>query len=316
MVRQDTTSYGVTTPSKETPMKRDNTLSWRPVAAGSLHLQNLNVAVVGGTGGIGRALSKVMASRGARVRVVGRTFRDADVPGIAFIKADLSLMREAQRVAEQLPAETLDQVVFTTGTFAGATRQETAEGIEQDMAVSYLSRLVILRGIASRLGTGRPTDSPRPRIFVMGFPGTDRPGTLDDLNAEKSYHRMTVHLNTVAGNEMLVLDAARRYAGIDTFGLNPGLIKTDIRSNLLGPGSVRHRVVENVLGLVTPSADTYARRITPLLVSADLDGRSGAMFDRKGHAIQPSPSLTPERVTSFLTASTDLVSRTGTRIAT
>lgn len=295
-------------------MKRDTTLSWRPVNPDRLNLQNLTVAVIGGTGGIGRAISRLLASRGAKVTVVGRTFRDADTPGIDFIKADLSLMREAHRIAEQLPAETLDHVIFTTGTIAGPTRQTTAEGLEQDMAVSFLSRLVILRGIAPRLGADQPAGSVRPRVFVMGFPGTNRAGTIDDLNAEKSYHRMTVHLNTVAGNEMLVLDAARRYPHIDTFGLNPGLIKTDIRGNLFGPGTVRHRVIENILGLVTPSADTYARRIVPLLVSPDLNGRSGAMFDRKANAIRPSAALTPERATSFLAVSTDLVSGTGTRI--
>jgi hypothetical protein len=36
-------------------------------------------------------------------------------------------------------------------------------------------------------------------------------GTLDDLNAEKSYRAFSAHMNTVAGNEVLVLDAAARY---------------------------------------------------------------------------------------------------------
>ena len=53
----------------------------------------MKVAVVGGTGGIGRALSRFLVSCGAAVVVIGQTFRDSDVPGIEFIKADLSLMR-------------------------------------------------------------------------------------------------------------------------------------------------------------------------------------------------------------------------------
>jgi hypothetical protein len=40
-----------------------------------------------------------LASRGIGVLIVGQNFRDADLPGIEFIKADLSLMREAQRAA-------------------------------------------------------------------------------------------------------------------------------------------------------------------------------------------------------------------------
>lgn len=35
------------------------------------------------------------------------------------------------------------------------------------MAVSYLSRLVILREIAARLGKDRPAASTKPRVFII-----------------------------------------------------------------------------------------------------------------------------------------------------
>jgi len=289
-------------------MKRDKNFTWRRIDPASLDLNGLKVAIVGGTGGIGRALSRVMASRGADVIVVGRTFRDSDVPRIEFMSADLSLMREAKRVGEALPAETLDIVVFTTGIFAAPRRQETAEGIERDMAVSYLSRLVILREIAPRLATTRRAAPMKPRLFVMGYPGTDQAGMLDNLNGEKSYSAVPVHMNTVAGNEMLVLDAARRYPNVNVFGLNPGLLKTEIRTNFLGEGTLRFRFVEWMIGVVNPSVETYAERLTPLLVSPDLEGHSGAMFDQKGNAILPSSKLRDAGyVNAFIAASEALV---------
>jgi NAD(P)-dependent dehydrogenase (short-subunit alcohol dehydrogenase family) len=290
-------------------MKKNKNIVWRRVDPTSLDLKEMKLAIVGGTGGIGRALSRFMAARGASVIVVGQTFRDADVRGLEFIKADLSLMREARRVGEVLPAESLDLVIFTTGIFAAPTRQETAEGLERDMAISYLSRLVLLREIAPRLGKDRPAPRMKPRLFVMGYPGTGQAGTLDDLNAEKSYSGMAVHMNTVAGNEMLVLDAAKRYPNASVFGLNPGLIKTHIRDNFLGAGSVKSRLIEAMIGLLTPSAETYAERLAPLLVSPDLEGHSGALFDRKGFAILPSPKLTDgTHVAAFIAASETLVS--------
>src|SRR5574341_2506569 len=91
-------------------MKRDKSIAWRRVDPSSLDLRGTKVAVVGGTGGLGRAISRRLASRGASVTVVGQTFRDSGVPGIEFVKADLSLMREAERVAKTLPAEKLDLV--------------------------------------------------------------------------------------------------------------------------------------------------------------------------------------------------------------
>lgn len=297
-------------------MKRDTSFTWRRVDPASLDLKGLEVAIVGGTGGIGRALSRFMASRGAHVIVVGQTFRDADVAGIEFIKADLSLMLEAKRVGEALPAETLDIVVFTTGIFAAPKRQQTAEGIERDMAVSYLSRLVILREIAPRLGKDRKAAPRKARVFVMGYPGTGQAGTPDDLNAEKSYGAMPAHMNTVAGNEMLVLDAARRYPNATFFGLNPGLIKTNIRDNLFGKDSLKSRVMESMIGLFTPTAETYSERVAPLLVSPDLEAHSGAMFDRKGDAILPTPKLTDASyVKAFIAASEALVSRASVGVA-
>jgi NAD(P)-dependent dehydrogenase (short-subunit alcohol dehydrogenase family) len=291
-------------------MKKDKNITWHRVDPASLDLKDLKVAVVGGTGGIGRALSRFMASRGAHVTIVGQTFRDQDVPRIEFFKADLNLMREAKRVGEALAAETLDIVVFTTGIIAAPKREETAEGIERDMAVSYLSRLVILREIAPRLGKDRPVASMKPRVFIMGFPGTGQAGTLDDLNTEKSYGAMRAHRNTVAGNEMLVLDAVKRYPNLTVLGLNPGGIKTNIRDNLFGKDSLRSRVFEGVLGLFTPTADAYAERLTPLLVSRDLEGHSGAMFNQKVEAILPSPKLTDSSyVNAFIAGSEALVSR-------
>lgn len=289
-------------------MKRDKSWNWRRTAA-TPDFKGLNVAVVGGTGGIGRALSRHMATRGANVVVVGQTFRDSDVSGIKFIQADLSLMRESQRVAARLPAETLDLVIFTTGIFAAPQRQETTEGIERDLAVSYLNRLVILRAIAPRLGVQRARPTMKPRVFVVGFPGSGQIGTPGDLNAEKSYKAMQAHMNTVAGNEILVLDATKRYPHVRFFGLNPGLIKTNIRDNFLGKDSLKSRVMEALIGLLTPTADTYAEWIAPLLISPDLESRSGALFNRKGQPILPSSGMTAAHTAKFIAESEALIAR-------
>ncbi|SCB18995.1 SDR family NAD(P)-dependent oxidoreductase [Rhizobium multihospitium] len=272
-------------------MKRDKSLGWRHVEADSLDLGSMNVAIVGGTGGIGRALAHTMTARGAHVVVIGQTFRDAGSRGIEFVKADLSLLSEARRVATDLPAGNLDLVVMTTGVMAGPRREQTAEGLERDLAISYLSRFVIVNEIASRLGKDRPNAGMKPRIFVTGFPGTGQAGAVDDLNTEKKYGRWRAHSNTVAGNEALVLDAARRFPEVDFFGLNPGFVKTNIRGNLFGSNRLLLRTIEWMFGFATISAETYAARMIPLLVSPDLEGHSGAMFNNKAEAILPSPKL-------------------------
>jgi NAD(P)-dependent dehydrogenase (short-subunit alcohol dehydrogenase family) len=273
-----------------------------------LDLRGLKTAVIGGTGGIGRAVAGVLASRGADVIVVGRTLRDHGVARLEFRGADLSLLREARRVGRELPAESLDLVVMTTGIMAAPKRQQTTEGIERDMAVSYLSRLVIVREVAPRLKK-REGKAMRPRVFIMGFPGKGNAGSAADLNAEKSYSAMAVHMNTVAGNEMLVLDSTKRYPEVDFFGLNPGMLPTSIRGNMLGEGTAKHRFAEWLIRMFAGSADEYAAHIVPLLVSPDLEGRGGTMFTNKGAPMKPSPKLTADYVAQFITASEALVAR-------
>ena len=301
--------------TESTPAKRktsingipDPSLVVRHAPVASLDLTGKRLAVVGGTDGLGRAIARLAAARGARVLVVGRTFRDEGTPGISFLRADLSSMREAVRVGRELDAS-VDAVVLTTGIFAAKAREVTAEGIERDMAISYLSRFAIVRELAPRLAA-RPAGGPAPRVFVMGFPGTGQLGDASDLNAERSYDAMAVHMNTVAANEAIVLDGARRHPGVWFFGLNPGLIKTSIRANFFGAGSFKHRAVEALIGLVMPTPERYAERVVPLLFAPELEGRSGAMFGKKGTAILPTEGMDEQQVTRFIEASEALLGR-------
>jgi NAD(P)-dependent dehydrogenase (short-subunit alcohol dehydrogenase family) len=100
-------------------------------------LEGMNIAIVGGTNGIGRALASAVLAKGAKVKVVGRTFRDAPTSGPSFVAADLGSMAAARRVAQDLSASSLDILVFTNGVMAGRQRRVTSEGIEYDLAVSY-----------------------------------------------------------------------------------------------------------------------------------------------------------------------------------
>lgn len=291
-------------------MKLDPNVTWQKVDVNALDLDGYQAAILGGTGGIGRAIGHLLAVRGATVTIVGQTFRDDGVKGLHFIKADLSLMRDARRIAAELPVETLDLVLLTAGVMAGSARETTQEGIESDMATSYLSRLVIQHDIGSRLGTGRPAGSPKPRVFNMAFPGAGGRGKPGDLNADKSYNAWTSHANTVAGNEMLVLDGVAKYPHANFYGLNPGLVETNIRANTQRNPSLMMRVLGIAAKFMAIKPEVLAERLTPLLVSPDLETHSGAMFDAKARPILPSKRLldAPYRA-QFLEESADLVTR-------
>ena len=287
----------------------DPSVTIRPVPIERLDLSSKRLAIIGGTNGLGRAIAQQALARGAEVTVVGRTFRDDPTAHLTFLAADLSSMRQAVRVGRELPAESFDLVLFTTGIIAAKTREETPEHVERDMAISYLSRLAILQGLSPRLGSAREAFAPRPRVFVMGSPGTGAIGNPEDLNSEKGYRAMLAHANTLAGNEILVLGAKDRFPGPAFFGLAPYLVKTGIRSNLLGDGSITHKLVETAVGIFMQSPDTYAKRIVPLLFARELEGRTGLMFGHKAQPILPTQGLDSAYIDRYLSASEALLRR-------
>jgi NAD(P)-dependent dehydrogenase (short-subunit alcohol dehydrogenase family) len=287
----------------------DPSVTIRPIPIDRLDLSSKRLAVVGGTNGLGRAIAQQALARGADVTVVGRTLRDDPADRLTFVGADLSWMSEAVRVGRELPAESFDVVLFTTGIIAAKSREETPEHVERDVAISYLSRLAILQGLSDRLGSARADRAPRPRVFVMGSPGTGAIGNPDDLNSEKDYRSMVAHGNTLAGNEILVLGAKDWFPGPSFFGLGPYLVKTGIRSNLLGDGSITHRLVETIVGIFMQSPETYAKRMVPLLFAPELEGRTGLMFGHKAQPILPTQGLDSAYIDRYLSASEALLLR-------
>jgi len=292
---------------------RRSTFSWTKNGLTDNSLLGLKVAVIGGTNGIGQGIARELVSKGANAIVVGRTFRDQGNPKIEFVQADLSLMDKSRSVARALPVEDLDMIVFTAGILPSNQRQETSEGIENDMAISYLNRFVMLQEILPRMSKPPTTvygskNFDRPRIFVMGYPGVNQVPNVDDFNSTKSYSLMGTHKNTIVGNESLVVHHSQATPNVGFFGLNPGLIKTGIRSPVLGNG-VMFNLLEGMMSWFNPSVEQYSANLVPLLVSPDLNNRSGLMFNQQVQAIEPSSNLTPALVADVLKASQDLVNQ-------
>jgi len=118
---------------------------------------------------------------------------------------------------------------------------------------------------------------------------------LSDVESKRNYTWKTAHSNTVVFNETLVKDAAARFPGINVFGMNPGIIKSDIMTGVLGQSSWKLRVQRTLVGLLFQSAETYAEKVVPLVVHPSLEGRTGALFNRHAQPIQPNPWLLADK---------------------
>src|SRR5579859_1098132 len=114
-----------------------------------------NALVTGGTDGVGKEVARGLASAGHRVILVGRdagkgtrveremreTTGNAEV---WFLQADLGLVREAVRLAGEIAGRwpELHYLVHSAGVVRGR-RELTAEGVESNFAINYLSRFVL-----------------------------------------------------------------------------------------------------------------------------------------------------------------------------
>ncbi|RXD07291.1 hypothetical protein EQZ23_04340 [Sphingomonas sp. UV9] len=112
-----------------------------------------------------------------------------------------------------------------------------------------------------------------------------------DIESEHNYRWQITHSNSVILNETLVINTAARFPAINPFGMNPGAIKTDIMSGVLGQSSLPQRMQEILVGLLFQSAETYAEKVAPLLVYRALEDRSGSLFNRNVQPIEPNPWL-------------------------
>lgn len=274
-----------------------------PSAELSTLLSSRHILVVGGTAGIGKAIAVAAIKRGAEVTVVGRREPDSSLWKAKFVQKDLSLLRNAEALADEVDIETVDTIVLTVGICPPQTREESAEGLETHIAVSYLSRYAFLRKVATKeFGSRRKTQHIKPRIFILGQPGENIYPNIKDFNSEQSYEPLTVHANTVLGNEFLVMRFTDVFEGtVNVYGVHPGIVNTTYRDNHF-KGKPMNALLKTLLKWSTPSADQVVEKtIIHILFSPDLEGKSGERIDSKRSYIPPAKILTlPENVEKLL----------------
>lgn len=153
------------------------------------------IVITGGTDGIGKGLALDQLRRGERVTVIGsdpdkgRRFLDEAAALDAgqrahYLRADLSLVADNRRVIADIARRhpRIDALVLAARYYR-STRFETAEGVEHNFALFYLSRYLFSRGLADRLTAAR-----RPVILDLAGPGGDLSAVnWDDLQFTRDY---------------------------------------------------------------------------------------------------------------------------------
>ncbi|GAA3300109.1 SDR family NAD(P)-dependent oxidoreductase [Dactylosporangium vinaceum] len=239
--------------------------------------------VTGGTDGIGRALAEEYLRRGFEVLVVGRSARKgksfADSSERAhFVAADLSLVAENRRLAEQLAQRfPVIDVLVLGARYHRSVRTVTAEGFETNFALFYLSRFLLSHGLAAPLGRAE-----HPVVLNFGGAGQTGPVQWDDLQLERSYHGVRAMGHAGRLNDLLGVDHVDRHAGAGIrYVLNhPGVVVTSFAGEYdpVTAAEVDHlRIIGKPVATAVAQILPFLEPRVPGPLTAVLEGRRVAL---------------------------------------
>jgi NAD(P)-dependent dehydrogenase (short-subunit alcohol dehydrogenase family) len=249
------------------------------------------VVITGGSGGIGAAAARVLARRGSRIVLVGRspgkTRSVAAEIGAESYVADFAHLSQVRELAAGLERQhpRIDVLVNNAGLIAGAQRTVTADGHELTFQVNHLAPFLLTMLLRGPLSAARASV-----ITTSSRAGTARDATVnpDDLNMTSGYDGLRAYKASKLANVLFTVELARRWQplGVSAAALHPGMVRSQWGKS--GPAAVR-AVMSSPLRLAMRSPERGADTIVWLVTSVPGgDWRSGGYFANRKPAA-PSP---------------------------
>ncbi|CAF3697245.1 unnamed protein product [Rotaria sp. Silwood1] len=269
----------------------------------------LNVIVVGGTSGIGRAIALSIARHcpSANITIIGRneSAANAILPQLGsnpkFIRADASLMSEIRTVTKKINA--VDMLVLTQGILTTAGRTPTTENIDNKLALHYYGRILFVQELLPLL---RSSQNGGKVLFVFdSVHGNPSKINWNDMALEHTYS-----LSSAANHAMSFTDHAIQYFASQPENTNitfthalPGFVRTTLGDNLPFWARVPLKCAKAIrLGITSEDC-------AELMVYGMLGTEKGCRFvDDKGQTVTKKSPLQDEMVTKVWEHTSQMIS--------
>lgn len=241
--------------------------------------------ITGATSGIGKVCARELASRGARVIIVGRNAEKTlnvvqeiqrQTEGqIEYLLADLSEQTQVRQLAKDLSERTdqLDVLVNNAGSVF-AKRELTADGYEKTWALNHLSYFLLTHLLLDLLKSSAPA-----RIINVASVGHFQ-AVIDfaNLQGEEHYSLMNAYAQSKLANLLFTYALARRLqgTGVTAQCLHPGVVATDI----WGHGAAWTRPFAKILQKGMLSPEKGAETMVYLATRNDIRPETGGYFDK------------------------------------
>lgn len=243
--------------------------------------------ITGATNGIGKATALALAQMGATVVIVGRNpAKCAAVVGeiqhlsgndaVEALVADLSIMAEVRRVAEQFKAkyQKLHVLVNNAGGAFGK-RQATSEGFERTFALNHLNYFLLTSLLLDTLKASAPA-----RIVNVSSDAHKRAHLdFDDLQSEKGSFVFNAYGRSKLAVVVFSYELARRLSGtgVTCNVLHPGLVRTGFASNL---GAVPSAAIGFFMRFVGLTPEQGAQTSVYLATSPAVENVTGKYWEK------------------------------------
>ncbi|KAG8845422.1 hypothetical protein FRB91_001763 [Serendipita sp. 411] len=246
----------------------------------------------GGTSGMGRAMVEALARQtNGRVNIwlIGRNEiaanailsslplpSDRVIVAREFISCDVSLLQNVQKLTDQLLGHVgkINILVISSGGIK-FIRQETSEGLDLQMVLSYYSRFKIVENLMPALERAASMGEDA-RVMSILAAGMGLKVPLEDLDLKKWYNYPKVQAMCGVYNDIMVKIQSEKHPQIAFIHINPGLVDT--------PGN-KTNVLARILSLLAwywtkPVRQAAQILLYPLLSSED--------FRKGGHWLSPT----------------------------
>ena len=251
-----------------------------------------NALVIGGTDGVGKEIAYGLAKVGCSVIIVGRDAEKAnrvkiDIQkktgnqDIKFIVADISLIAEANELADTVMTffSEIHYLVHSAGIILNKL-VITAEGIETNFVVNYLSRFAITNKLLALMGkSGKPHEPAR--ILIISGAAMGGKIYFDDVNLTGNFSLIRFITQQCLANDLFTIALAKRIedSAFNTITVNIlklGVVKTNIRKtfSFLMKWLV-YLVFDPLFGQTSQQAAAPALE---LLLDKEYGNTSGALF--------------------------------------
>ena len=247
-------------------------VSMRPV-------QQQTVLVTGATDGLGRALARELAGRGATVLLHGRdqerleeTRREIEQATgndrLDSHRADLSSLQQVRRLGREVAEQQarLDILVNNAGIAGEGPRELSADGHELRFAVNYLAPFLLTHLLLPLLRRSAPA-----RIVNVASVG-QVPIDFDDVMLERGYDGLRAYRQSKLAQVMFTFELAERLRAAG----EPG-----VTVNALHPATLMDtKMALQTFGYAMSTIQDGVEATLRLAVAPELEGVSGRYFDR------------------------------------